>query len=608
MAKNKKNIIPPDPSKIKISQPLLIKLQKEESRSQQRAQKFKMNKKIKRKIRALLAAATIAIGGFQTVDAILSNPTTKFEKNFTIAVANPDAEITVDREKYAIDSNSFVIVSGNEALAYDDNGNIRKGHVRNEDIKEVLTIDEEKMSNYNIYQIIVEEGANVRSAGRIEENNIISTVGYQDYVLGYTPTTDEYDGEWISTLSTCGNDIYDGYIREDLIQEIGSFDTIYDRANENSENMMIVDTSKDGNINLNLRTQPGDLDKRLIMTTIPNGSIVHVIGETVSLENRDWTQIEYKSSSDYKIQGWVAADYLTPYYVSQTPIEKQEIVKNIEGIKNNATGNVTGIDVSAISPNDLRELLKTGIPEKVSSTYGSIDTSQFSGNINFVYIKLGASSYGNGEFSPLDYTLYEEQVKVCEELGVPYGFYYYSTSKTVEEAKIELEHIKQKIECLRQKIDMKNNKLEIVVDVELSGTNDRQYQGNIAEQTEAKATLINGIQKEGLSNYVLIYGPSRVMKPDSDQIISLSYLRPMLSNPDNVALWLCAPTNINGQLPSNIEKDQAYAREQGFSTVAFQVVLDGNVIGKIDINNMSLEHFDEILNRSLPKKELGEDR
>ncbi len=573
MAQNKK--------KIKISNPMFDKLQKEDERRKQRKPIFKMDKKTKTRIKAWTGLATFVLGGIKVADTVLAASDNKYsesEKTYIIGLPAEGATLENRGQTYIIDSNSFVIVSGNEALAYDEEGNIQKGRVSGE-IEEVSTITEEEMAKYNIYQVVHEDGVNVRTTNTIEDNNIISTVGYQDYVLGCSPTTNEHDGEWIPTLSVDGDNLYEGYIREDLIQEVGNLNLIYDNANET---LMKVDTSKDGNINLNLRTRPENFDKRAIKTTIPNGSIVRLIDQQVSENNRSWSHIEYETEKGYKLRGWVATDYLTVYFEGQ---------QNTDGIKTNKTGNVTGIDISSISPNELRQLLENGIPNNVSTTYGNIDTTRVAGNVKFAYIKLGASSYGNGDLEVFDYDSYKEQVQICEEYGIPYGFYYYSTSTTVEEAKIELDVINKRITDLRKEIDMENNKLEIVVDVELSGKNDRQYDGDIEEQTRAKATLINGIQEAGLSDNVLIYGPMRVMRPDLDQIFSLQDLHSMLSNPDDVNLWLCSPIDTNGKQSSNFESEKSYAKDQGFDVVVSQVVLDANVKGRIDIDNMSKEHY-----------------
>lgn len=494
-------------------------IQKSKAAQQSRSTtpKYKMPKKVKQRIKGWLAAATISLGAIPVIttthaeieQAPVTPESPSIENECTIGVPNNDAEITVDGKNYKIDQNSFIIVSEDSSIAYDELGNMHNGHIDEEDFKEVLRMSEEELSNYTIYQVISESGAVVRSTDIIEENNIISTVSYSDYVLGYTANTPEHDGEFISTLSINDDIVYKGYMSEsDLTLEIGA------KENEIPESLTV-----------------------------------------------------------------------------QAPVE--------ENVKTNAAGSVTGIDISGMTPKQLRELFQNGIPSQVTTTYGTIDTSQYAGDVNFVYIKIGASSYGkNSKFQILPSNNYIEQVKVCEEFGVPYGFYYYSTAITVEEANMELQYLKESISKLHQALPLDFNDLEIVVDVELAGTNDRQYRGNLKEKTEAKAALINGIQEEGLSENVLIYGPIRVMKPDLDQIIDLSYLHSLLSNPDDVSLWLCSPTNSKGELASNIDETVSYAESQGFSTAAFQVALDATVEGvggRIDINIMDLEHYQDLL-------------
>lgn len=493
---------------------------------------YKMPRRVKQRIKGLIAAAAISLGAIPIAahapTSALENPTpqepTPVETMCTIGIPNNDAHITVDGKKHKIDQNSFIIVSEDTTIAYDELGNMHNGHVDEEDFKEVLSMTEEELSNYAIYQVVSESGAFIRSTNTIEENNIISTVPYSDYVLGYTAETQEHDGEFLSTLSITDNGVYKGYISEsDLTLEIGKSDTL----------------------------------------------------------------------------------------IPEKKPESEEIQNPMQQIKTNAAGSVTGIDISGMTPKQLRALLQNGIPNQVNTAgFGTIDTSQYAGDVNFVYMKIGASPYGkNSEFRVLPSSDYIEKVKICEELGVPYGFYYYSTAITVEEANIELQYLKDCIMELHQALPLDFNKLEIVVDVELAGANDRQYRGNLKEKTEAKAALINGIQKAHLSENVLIYGPIRVMQPNLDQIIDLSYLHSLLDNPDDVSLWLCSPSNSKGELSSTLNDTIAYAESQGFSTVAFQVVLDAAAAGsRIDINIMNVEHYQELMgDEKTPKKIIEED-
>ena len=81
-----------------------------------------------------------------------------------IALPNDGAEINDDGKSYKIDENSFIIISENEALAYDENGNIHRGYIDNSDITEVQEIPEEKMQDYTICQVTATSKVNVRSS------------------------------------------------------------------------------------------------------------------------------------------------------------------------------------------------------------------------------------------------------------------------------------------------------------------------------------------------------------------------------------------------------------------------------------------------------------
>lgn len=566
--------------------------------------KFKMDKKFRRNIYSVLAASTIAFSGFVTPNppSIPANADTKQETTpilestkaktiYSIGIANDNATIEIAGKSYEIDSNSFVIVSENQALAYDVHGNMLKGSIDSEDYKEVKKLTEEEMSKFNIRQVISDIGVNVRSSGELSSDNLISTVPSYDYVLAYDPITPEPDDkEWLYTLSINNDTLYEGYIREDLIKEVDTFDALNYRVEENMENienMMYVDTSEANYVSLNLRSEPKLVDSSNIIAEIPYGSLIHILGDKVDSYNKTWVNVSYQTLDGNQFEGWVSDEYLSKEAIPEkVEVQEEDVV---------LSKYVTGIDISSILPEKLEELLQTGIPNQVSSTFGTFDTSELAGDIDFVYIKLGASPYKTNNFAPLKYDTYIKQVEVCEKLNIPYGFYYYSTAITVEEANMELDCIKERIDYLNENYDLKNNKLEIAVDIELHDATDRQYRGDINEQTKAKAVLINGIQEQGLSNNVLIYGPSRVMKSDLDQIINLNYLHSLLNTPDNVNLWLTSLMNEDGSTRSSLQNDIDYAEEQGFSTPVCQLLLDCTVIGQIDVNRMTREHLESLL-------------
>ena len=549
-----------------------------------------------------LTHATSAQNGIQDVDT-LEFVEAETEKLYTIGIANYDAEITVNDKTYPI-GNSFVIASEGEVVVSDVHGNFLKGSLSADEYREVTKINEKQLFEFNYFKVVSDSPANVRSYGEISEDNVISTVNPGDYVLSYRPSTPEYDGEWLPTLSIFDGKLYAGYMREDIIKEVGAVEAVNYRTEQNMENIqnnLMVDTSKDDYIPLKLRSEPG----QDVITEIPYGSFVQLLGETKQYANKSWNLVNYKTPDGNQYKGWVASKYLTNEVVQDQPGPKV-----VNGIQLNATGNVTGIDVSTLSPNALREILQKGISDQTRSVHGTFDTSELAGDVGYVYIKLGASTYGTGDFKTLDYNNYIEQVAICEELGIPYGFYYYSTAVTVEEANIELNCIQDRIEDLRQRYDMKNNLLEIAVDIELADSSDRQYRGNIIEQTEAKAALINGIQELNLSDNVLIYGPGRVMQPDLDQIFDLDYLSKLLDKPEAVNIWQCSLMDKNGNMKSDFAKYIDYAERHGFSTTMCQSGLDlyvesnGKIVGLIDINNMDFEYYQKLVNLQRKKENI----
>jgi len=615
MAQNKRNIKRPPTYKISNHQFEKLKEQNERRYAREaKLAKYKVPKRTKAKMQKLLALAGAGLVLLNLTAGVVyanqidkdnnssENPGIEQQDNkndnsssdVSIGTVSNGTPIEDNGHNYLIDPNSIVISSQGEALAIDESGIIRRGTVDISKFNKIFTKTEKEMSGYSLYKVNVIEGANVRAAPSAKEDNIISAVPFNDFVLGRN--TDANENNYMSIIFvTADGVIYEGYIREDLVSEVGEFDLIYDNVDAT---LMKVDTSKDGEIPLNLRTNPEIFYNRNVMRTIPHGSIVKFLGEKTDIDGRSWSEIEYKGS-----RGCVLSVYLQEYFsqkkLDSQPETVQQEEHNYEAEENdisqflNDEGTITGIDVSSISPSNLEKVLENGIPETVPSAFGNFDAPHLAGDVNFVYMKLGASPYGNGDFEPVNYNNYINQVKVCEESDVPYGFYYYSTCKTVEEANIELEHIQQKIEGLRSKFDMEDYKLEIAIDIELNSANDRQYQGNVEEQTRAKATLINGIQERGLSDNVLIYGPMRVMRPSSDRIIDLELLHNMLSNPDNVKLWLCRLADLDGQLPDSHKKDVSFAEKCGFEVIATQSILDAKLDGRVDINTMDSEHFEE---------------
>ena len=248
-----------------------------------------------------------------------------------------------------------------------------------------------------------------------------------------------------------------------------------------------------------------------------------------------------------------------------------------------------GIDISALGisdSNSLRELLIAS-GGAIESTIDEKDTSDIEGKINFVYIRLGASGYGTN-FSQIADENLEEFVAICEEYGVPYGFYYYSTAITKEESELEAEYIKKLIESLG---NLKFNELPIALDYEISNNEvaDRQYDLTL---TEVKAYLAYLVEKE--YGKTIVYG--NIESLYSNPIVNLETYSDLIDecyyneygvevDTGNRVVWLAYPREemlLKAEENYNIISESATAiMEQTLQNVDIQGAgVDVNVIGR----------------------------
>lgn len=541
----------------------------------------------------------------------------KGEKYTITNVRCPDGTIAQIKEissskTFYVDDGTIAIVQGylsgnkNEKQYYayimDDKGVYREGEISGEylgDSKKTITGSE--LSKYDIYQIRPEKGARIREK-ETTSSEILGAVGYGDYVLARDDeiSTSEFDGEWQKVIAIDGEQqVETGYMREDLLKKVKDLSEVNFSQEVNEGNIkMIVDTSGDGGIDLNVRSEPGGPE---IIGGIPNGSVVEVIGEIVTVRGLDRVEVRYISDKGNIIEGWVSAKYLRELgEVSKDNIEK--ISRNdLEDISLNAEGTAPGIDVSGTSGKQLKKLLERGVPNKVTTKdYTSgIDISNRAGEINFVYIKLGASGYGKGKLNIIkSYDNYIEQIKVCEEKGIPYGFYYYSTAITKDEADQEVQHIKKVIDELKSKYGLKYNILPLALDIETKPKNkERQFDASIEQVSKAKAHWINKAQKLGISQKINVYISKRAFYPESgERIIDIEVFKNALNNPEKVSIWLGSSMTSKGKDPKNLDKYIEYLNKYGFEVVARQIVLD--VDGGYDINIYDANELQELIDEN----------
>jgi hypothetical protein len=170
--------------------------------------------------------------------------------------------------------------------------------------------------------------------------------------------------------------------------------------------------------------------------------------------------------------------------------------ENVE-IKTYAKPNeeIVGIDVNKGETYLLEEILMSNNRINNSTTIegDKYDTTIVSGRIGYVYIKIGSSSYSvEKDFQIIDNVLYTSYAEVCDKYKIPYGFYYYSTAITEEEADKEYDAIVKRLDSLTTK---KYNVLPLTIDVELADNlkMDRQYGKNV---TGVKAYLANKLYEK----------------------------------------------------------------------------------------------------------------
>ena len=555
--------------------------------------KYRMEKGMALKLKAAALIILAAAGGIVGLSPNSRAENLAKEKEVctlaTIVSENPQQIPTmeIDGVKVEIDLNSIALVDGkieegeNYTITYNNSGNKLEGNIDSKNLKGNIEISKEELDDYVIYQVISEEGAEL-----IQKEETTTNISYGNFVVGK-----EEHKEFIEVLYPNGKDILRGKVDERTLEIVNEISIEQYKMEEHTKR--VINTSEDKYADLSFRSSPNE-EKYSIMMKIPNGTVVNITEETATENGRHWTKVEYEGKL-----GWVATEYLDEFIREEEQnaekIEEPEYIENT-GIKN-ASGNVTGIDVSSINPNQLEALLKNGMPiEVIAEKVGNINTYGVAGNINFVHIKLGASPYGKGEFKPTDYNEYEEIVKVCEELGIPYGFYYYSTAINIDEAEIEANHIKNTVEQLRDKYDMKYNILPMTIDKELTGVHDRQYGKDI---TDATAYLLNRMNFDEISQKVLLYISGRMIdENDSDRVIDLERLKAEVTDLEDFAIWLCAPTTKKGYTTqSTVNYCNMIEDKYGIKIASKQIALDvySPDGGKIDINNMDYEYYNEII-------------
>lgn len=541
-----------------------------------------------------------------------SNDHTKLEVESEIATVDVNekggnynfetAEIIVDgvSKKVALHPGDLIVVLGdlnengnNNVIITLENGEVLQGKMHGKNLQSYKEITEDMVGNYDtIYRITDKEKfVNFRSSPEINENNILSQILSGEYVVGGSSNVEG----WSDVLYVNELGMQEGFISSDLLVEVGNVE----KTKGITKKYGVINASEDDKATVTLRSLPRTIQGEVI-SEIPNGAIVKIIineqGENPEFEDWEyWLRIEYTSNDGNVNRGYVESKYVKDY---QIPISI-----------NNA-GGVTGIDVSGISPEQLKELLNDGISNVVYDGNGKeYNTSNYSGPINYVMIKLGASAYGqsNTEISLENGNIFEnhgwiEKAKICEQMGISYGFYYYSTAINQIEAEEEFRFIKDEISEYKDKNNSEFNLMPFAVDIEVK-PNDRQRSilnpdGSLkivdkADVTDAKAILTNLCYNE-FGDVMIYIGGNTCL---SDEAIIDFYNFTNRLNPEiDKKVWMAGSDNQDGSTPENTQNYSQQIEGYGYDIIMRQVSIDVNNNGKlVDINSANPEILSKYL-------------
>lgn len=369
-------------------------------------------------------------------------------------------------------------------------------------------------------------------------------------------------------------------------------------ANVTTEHTQIYVVNEKSGANLRLTAEVTPDNK---IGSIPHNAVV------LGGKHNNWTEVIYLTSESMET-GFVSGELLER---KSDLFDKSE--SKIDYIVEN--DNVLGIDVSGIDEKELRKLL-TGelqIPEQIQTRRGhNVEFSQYKHRKpNFVFIKLGASKIFSNELGKGYPTKYKELAAVCEELKVPYGFYYYSTCVNKDEAKKEFTWIKDAIDQLP---DRKYNLLPFAIDVEVAlakelptkkrdkiqQQKDRQYNASVKSVTSAKAELANLLEQTYIGKTQLYTSRNAVDSDLSSMILDVEQYQKEL-NTGNSHIWFVCPTP-NVLHEKSMEKISHYVQSK-------QIVLDAKINKNpkrdlIDINSIKSNAFQSYIDGTYTKKGL----
>ena len=137
-----------------------------------------------------------------------------------------------------------------------------------------------------------------------------------------------------------------------------------------------------------------------------------------------------------------------------------------------------------------------------------VDVSSLNGNVNFENVKKAGYDFAmircgyGSDIIYQDDTQFENNVKKCESLGVPWGTYLYSYALNAEQARSELSHI---LRLLKNKKPL----FPVALDVEDSDDYRKNHGGwNYSNVTTCTGIVLDGLKAAGCYRYTRIFLPN----------------------------------------------------------------------------------------------------
>ena len=440
-----------------------------------------------------------------------------------------------------------------------------------------------------------------------ENRNLIGTTIDGTWMYYDGEINDKDQSAYVTTIDENGDKV-NGFVRSEYYDKVAILDK------KEIEQYNEICKVENENNSIVLRNSPALSDENTLRF-LENGEMILGTGAKIHADNTSWVSSLYIDGEGNITKGYVRSDDI----IDNNKLKKQQRMAETSGIliepgqpeettvkfnqqrnidainiatENRAVtadGNVVGIDIAALTGNELRELLlnENAIPEFVEGNQTSyVNTADISGKISFAIIQIGATSYGE-PFSIIHNDSYRECADVCEELGVPYGFYYYSTANTNEEANEEIKFIENEMKLLGE--NRAFNLMPFVLDRE----NHPGSRISGLDGTEVVAYEINELRDRFAQVQLYAGGPDLV---GENQIIDLNRLNELVDG-EPVEIWFPATRTGDGKI-NRYSKDYIRELPSANCISMVQTVIDASfgVGERIDLDTVTESNYIDMLN------------